>query len=649
MGSAVNFALYCDGASAVTLLLFEPKAAEPFARFALDPTSNRTGQVWHCALDGLASGTEYGYLVAGPFDPARGLFFSAEDLLCDPYARRLSTPQSWGEEGQRRSVIPEVEPFDWQDSDRPLTSWKETVIYEMHLRGFTQDPSSCVHSPGTFLGLIEKIPHLQSLGVTAVELLPIFEFDETDHPHPSELQPLYNYWGYSPLHFFYPMGRYAEVDPIAEFRTMVRELHKAGIEVILDVVYNHTGEHGLHHKAFAYRGLAASSYYMIGEDGHPRNDSGCGNTMNTNHPVCIDLIVESLRYWVAEMGVDGFRFDLASILTRAEDGTPLAHPPVVEAITKDPLLADVKLIAEAWDAAGLYQVGHFPGGERWREWNGKYRDDVRDFIKGTDGFAGHFATRIGGSQDLYDWSGPTKSVNFITAHDGFTLRDLVSYNEKHNEANGEENRDGNSTTRSWNCGAEGTTDDPHILALRERQMRNFHLALFLSHGVPMIVMGDEYGHTKDGNNNAYCHDSRINWFQWDTLEKKSDFWRFYRGVIEIRRRHPLLSHATFLTAEEIQWHGREPLEADWSGTSRFVAFTLVDRKAGRDLYAAFNADHEGVEVRLPRRADGRRWAVRVDTGQPPPHDYFDEEVAPLVCTDCVYLTAHSALLLQATL
>lgn len=631
----VNFAIYSD--SPLSLLLFEPGQKRPFARANFEGEANRTGKVYHCLIDGLPPGCEYGYQI----DPSG-------PLLCDPYSRRLATSRNWGEEEGWRSVIPDgAPPFDWAETRRPATPWSETILYEMHLRGFTQDPSSGVAAPGSFLGAIEKIPYLKALGITAVELLPIFEFNENDIAHLKTRERLYNYWGYSPLHLFYPMGRYAQGDPIEEFRTLVCEMHRAGIEVILDVVYNHTGEHAPPAPAFAYRDLAESSYYLLDGKGEPRNDSGCGNTLNTNHPVCSHLILESLRYWVGEMGVDGFRFDLASILTRGEDGAPMAHPPIIEAISKDPLLAETKLIAEAWDAAGLYQVGHFPG-ERWSEWNGKFRDDVREFIKGKDGMAGRFATRIGGSQDLYHtYKRTTKSINFVTAHDGFTLRDLVSYNQKHNEANGEENRDGDSSSTSWNCGVEGKSSDPEILALRSRQMRNLHLALMLSRGVPMLSMGDEYGHTRGGNNNPYCHDGPINWFQWKKIEEELLFWRFYSGLIEFRKSHPILSGEPFFAPSEIQWHGHEPLKANWGGESRFVAFSLIDPEGRNDLYAAFNASSQIAHLYLPEPVHGYHWSVRVNTSEPPPHDYYEEGGGPSIRTSQIRMLPHSALLLEA--
>lgn len=654
IGNTVNFAVYCEEATAVCLALFDRSGEELLAEVPLHPSRHRTGRIWHIAIEWVPEQSQYGFYIDGPYAPEQGSLTSPEVLLADPYAVHLAAPTKWdSSRGGYRALgrISEEAPFNWQEVSAPKIKWKELIIYEMHVRGFTRDPSSQVSRPGTYLGIVEKIPYLKELGINAVELLPIYEFDECDNPrtNPEGQEPLYNYWGYAPLNLFSPMARFAESDPIGEFKTMVRELHRAGIEVILDVVYNHTGEHIANQRFYSFAGFGAKTYYMIDERGRLRDYTGCGNTVNCNHPVTQQLILDSLRYWTVEMKVDGFRFDLASIFTRDRYGHPLLSPPLVEAITRDPVLADTKMIAEAWDAGGLYQVGSFPGEGAWAEWNGKYRDDLRQFIKGAPGFAGAFATRLSGSEDLYGWTGsPTRSINFITAHDGFTLNDLVSYNSKHNLANGEGDRDGDNQTHSWNCGVEGESDDQVVNQRRERQKRNFHLALMLSGGIPMLQMGDEYSHSKGGNNNTYCHDNRLNWFQWDQIEHNRAFWRYYQGLIHLRQRHPILHRDRFLTPDEITWHGAHPLRPDWSEASHFVAFTLHDWISGEDLYAAFNASSNTVEVSPPHRADGHRWLILVETSASPPCDFWEEEEAPQLSEKTTLtLPSHSAILLKA--
>jgi isoamylase len=661
--SGVNFALVGGPQIAgVTLCLFQPLAGRQLAAFPLDPKQNRTGNVWHIEVEGLPRYVQYGYKIVGPHDLARAQFYSANQLIVDPYAKAISSHSRWGKSRGHyaaKGVCDADDSFDWQE-DRPLgLPFNELVIYEMHVRGFTNDPASGVEHPGTYLGLIEKIPYLQELGINAVELLPVFEFDECSYRKtaPISRTQLYNYWGYMPLNCFAPMTRYASQPgekgqarrAIHEFKLMVRELHRAGIEVILDVVYNHTGENCAHGPSISYRGIAPEIYYLIDNKCHFMNFSGCGNTFNANHPVVRELILESLRYWVEEMHVDGFRFDLASALTRGLNGAPIANPPLIEAISKDPVLANTKLIAEAWDAGGLYQVGHFPYVGRWSEWNGKYRDHVRRFIKGTDGEVSIFATKLCGSDDLYKKSGsPSTSINLITAHDGFTLRDLVSYNEKHNLDNGEENRDGGNDSESWNCGIEGETPNRNVLALRRRQMRNFHLALMISQGVPMVVMGDEYGQSRQGNNNAWCHDSALNWLTWSEELQDRAFFRYYRGLIHFRRRHRLLQRKTFLNPELISWHGHQPNDPNWTDESRLIAFILYDRDVGEDLYVAFNAHHERAAVTLPSRSDRLCWCRIIDTAAPPPRDFIEERIARKVPAGVPYnMPPHSAILLKA--
>jgi isoamylase/glycogen operon protein len=619
----VNFAFHSSVDKDVSLVLFAPGEKVPFAHFSLDPELHRTGQVWHITVKNLCCLFDYGIQIE-------------KKLLIDPYAKCLNTSHEWADsfytehQPLGRYYTQEVT-FDWENDTPPLIPFQNLIIYEMHVRGFTEDPSSHVQHPGTFLGMIEKIPHLKELGVNAVELLPVFEFDECENPrtNPQTGKKLVNYWGYSTVNFFSPMKRYATTSEkctvIEEFKTLVKELHKNGIEVILDVVYNHTAEGNEEGRNFSFRGLDEKTYYILGPHGEYYNYTGCGNTFNCNDPVVSSLIVDSLRYWVTEMHVDGFRFDLASILTRNPEGHPLADPPVVRRIAEDPLLKNAKLIAEAWDAAGLYQVGSFPSYGRWAEWNGKYRDIVRKFIKGTDGNAGPFATSLAGSQDLYNYEGkPYFSINFVTAHDGFSLRDLVSYNSKHNLANGENNQDGANDNESWNCGQEGPTTNAKILMFRQRQMKNFVVALMVSIGTPMMLMGDEYGHTHGGNNNTWCHDGPINAFLWNQLAEEKELFRFFKSMIALRKSNPLLRRTEFLQPADIDWHGLDAFHADWSGPSRFIAYTLKDLVKENHLYIAFNATPTRPTVHLPPAPEHKKWYRLVDTSLAAPHDFIDD-------------------------
>lgn len=629
-----NFALFSKHASAVKLCLFTPRAAHPFFEISLSPHDNRTGQVWHVLLTGLPSQVEYGWRLAGPYRPKKGILFNPTLLLSDPYAKSLATTHHWGTYDpsdkpyapRGRVVTPNA--FDWQNDHPPKIAWKDLVIYEMHVRGFTQHPSSHANHPGTFLGVVEKIPYLQSLGVNAVELLPIFEFNECEHSmkNPKTHARLFNFWGYSTVNFFSPMNRFATSSEWEsarqECKTMIRELHKAHIEVILDVVFNHTAEGNEKGPTLSFKGIDNAIYYLLDKDGQYANYSGTGNSLNANHPVVSRLILDSLRFWVSEMHVDGFRFDLASALTRDTQGHPMAHSLLVSSITHDPILAHTKLIAEAWDAAGLYQVGSFPGEGRWAEWNGKYRDRVRRFIKGTAGCAGEFASALTGSQDVYGKDRkPTHSINFTTCHDGFTLRDLVSYQQKHNEENGEENRDGANDNESWNCGEEGVTKQRNVLMLRERQMRNLHTALLCSIGTPMLLMGDEYGHTKGGNNNTWCHDDARNWFLWEEAKPSKGFFRFYHLMIQFRKNEPLLRRESFLADCDVDWHGPTPLHPDWGAESRFVAYTLKAPTHNHALYIAFNAHFKAVRLTLPPPPPSTTWRRIVDTSLAPPEDF----------------------------
>ncbi len=637
-GKGLNFALYSEHANAVSLCLFSPLSKQPFAEIPL----NKTGPVWHILLKNLTTERlEYGYRIGTL-------------ILSDPYSRGLSTSQEWGHRGiDEEKTIPRSKiildtPFDWQYTRKPNIAPEEVILYEMHVRSFTKHVSSQTKAPGTFLGIIEKIPYLKNLGINAVELMPIFEFDECQnvHTHPKTGAFLKNMWGYATMNFFSPMNRYSSSRgwnaALDDFRMLVREMHKNGIEVYLDVVYNHTAEDGNEGPAFSFKGIDNSVYYMLQPDGDYFNFSGTGNTFNANHPAVMALILDSLRFFANEMQVDGFRFDLASCLTRDQKGTPLANPPLIAAISSDPDLTHVKLIAEAWDAAGLYQVGHFPGGSRWHEWNGVFRDTVRRFIKGTDGQASAFASALLGSKELYASSHrrPYHSINFVTAHDGYTLRDLVTYQNKHNEDNGEENRDGANDNESWNCGQEGPTQNRKINVLREKQMRNFHTALMVAIGTPMILMSDEYGHTRHGNNNAYCQDNELNWFLWDELEKNAGFARFHRLMVQFRNQNPLLKRRDFIEEHDINWHGHEPLKPNWAPENRFVAYTL------NDLYIAFNAHFQEAYIHLPPPPPGKQWYRIVDTSLFPPNDITEDfHSHPLKYT--YTMQDHSALIARA--
>jgi isoamylase/glycogen operon protein len=618
----------------------------------LTPIVHLGTTIWQTSLTDLPNEFAYGYR-----------YGDTSPLIIDPYCHHLEAPREWNKNNSTlprkwRSVYA-TPPFDWQNVPKPQHKPRDLMIYEMHVRGFTSDPSSTSEHPGTFLGLIDKIPHLLDLGINAVELLPVFEFNEAEYqvPHPETGDPLCQYWGYSTLHFFTAMGRYAVGNepwaPSVEFRTMVRELHRAGITVILDVVYNHSGENKENFPSL--RSLDDKAYFIKDTEGNDTNYTGCGNTINANSPLGMSLIIDSLRYWTTHMGVDGFRFDLASALTRGSEGTPQAYSPIIEAISNDPLLANSLLIAEAWDAAGLYQVGHFgAGSNRWLEWNGRYRDDVRRFIKGTPDHAGAFATRLCGSEDLYGRDRtPYHSVNYITAHDGFSLADLVSYNHKHNIANGEENRDGSDDNDSWNCGHEGPSTDKEVQTLRNRQRRNYALALMISQGVPMLKMGDEYGHIQNGNNNVWCQDNTLNWFQWNKINSNSDldsgFGRFLKILIKLRKNHPHMKRKRFLQDTDIIWHDKLPNRPDWDADSRIVAYTLPGDNTCSDLYIAFNAHHFATNIVLPFDADHEQWCWIVNTALPSPEDITNLDQCRPVPLSEITLQPHSAVLLRRDL
>lgn len=660
----LNFSIAVHGARRITLRVYPGVIGTLYWDFLLDGTKNRSGSIWHLAMPDLPEGLRYAYLIEKDPESLTAAGVIPHTPLLDPYAISVVTPVTWHSETEIApspsefyhplGLIPPAAPFDWR-GDRPLRIPRDQlIIYEMHVRGFTRHASSHTKYPGTFLGIIERIDHLKQLGVNAIELMPIWEFNEAEYNccSLSVGKHLCNYWGYSPVSFFALMNRYASShEPgavIHEFKTFVKAMHGAGIEVILDVVFNHTAEGGFLGPTYSWKGIDPAIYYLCDAHGRFLDFTGCSNTINSNHPQVIALIVDSLRYWVSEMHVDGFRFDLTSIFCRGPHGQVMDPAPVVHAITEDPLLADCKLIAEPWDARGLYQVGSFyRAGDAWSEWNGQYRDSIRRFIKGTDASSGIFATRLCGSQDLYGIQGsPLNSINFITAHDGFTLRDLVSYNQKHNFGNGENNRDGLNENESWNCGWEGATGNPTILRLRERQMRNHHLALMVSRGIPMILMGDEYGHTKQGNNNSWCQDGEVNWFRWDQLIANEGFFRFYRLVIQFRQRHAALRKASFMSPSEIIWHGLQPHHPNWGPHSRFIAFQLLDAQSG-DLFIAFNMSPQTVSLTLPDLKQGLRWCGVADTARPAPNDIFEGEAIVPVTTPVVRMIDHSAILLWA--
>ncbi len=660
----VNFALFSRHASRVRVELFDRAAdATPARVVDLDPGRNRTGDVWHVWIEGISPGQLYGYRVDGPYQPSEGHRFDFNKLLVDPFATAISLFPDWDFRPARgydpaaperdlvRSKLDDAgampkcvftqEHFDWQD-DRPLRHpWATTVIYETHVRGFTVRPNSGVEHPGTYRGLIEKIPYLEKLGVTAVELLPVFEFNEhqASGTDPQTGRPRRNYWGYDPVAFFAPKASYSSAGGLGqqklEFKEMVRAVHCAGIEVILDVVFNHTAEGDELGPTLSFRGIDNAIFYTLADDKrHYMNFTGTGNTINANHPVVRDHILAALRYWVLEMHVDGFRFDLASILGRDGSGRLLANAPLLERIAEDPILRDVKIIAEAWDAAGAYEVGSFSE-RRWAEWNGRYRDDVRRFWRGDDGMLGLFASRICGSADIYAASGkgPEGSINFITCHDGFTLNDLVSYRDKHNERNGEDSHDGTDANFSDNYGAEGETADAGIEDVRKRQVKNFLLTLLVSRGVPMLLGGDEFRRTQRGNNNAYCQDDETSWYDWSCLERHREIYRFVRGMMAFRRAHPVLSREQFYTDAEIRWCAPQGGLPNWGDPKERRFACLIQEAARSALCLMFNAGTDAVDFALPPGMAGARWHLAVDTARESPQDLFAVGEEP-VCEDC---------------
>ena len=631
---AVNFTVHSQGATSCELLLYHRKEEEPYCILKF-PEHYRIGNVYSMTVFGLdIEEFEYAYRMDGPWNPRKGLLFSRDHVLLDPYAKAVTGQSVWGESQKKDGLYHArvvKNNFDWGDAPDPFYDMSDLIIYELHVRGFTKHSSSGVENPGTFAGLREKIPYLKELGITAVELMPIFEFDETMGRREVDGRVLLDYWGYNTVSFFAPNTSYTAAEEYnregTELKELIRDLHAAGIEVILDVVFNHTAEGNEHGPFISFKGFDNQIYYMLTPDGYYYNFSGCGNTLNCNHPIVQELIVQALRYWVSQYRVDGFRFDLASILGRNEDGSPMSNPPLLKRLAFDPLLGRTKLIAEAWDAGGLYQVGSFPAWKRWAEWNGKYRDTLRSFLKGEYWLAPEAASRITGSDDLYEeergsYTGYNSSVNFLTCHDGFTLRDLYSYNEKHNEANGWNGTDGCNDNRSWNCGAEGETDDPEIRSLRIRLMKNACAVLLCSRGTPMFLAGDEFGNTQYGNNNAYCQDNEISWLDWGLLEKNQDLFEFFRFMISFRKRHPAVTRdlpQAMCGFPQLSCHAGKA----WDGfltadTKAFgVLYAGYDGKRGQDdlVFLALNPGWEETVVPLVPLPEGYVWKAALDTGE----------------------------------
>jgi glycogen operon protein len=642
----VNFSIYSSHATSCTLVLFKKGEQQPLVEI---PFLHEfvIGNVYAMTVFDLDyENIEYGFRMDGPWEPVVGHRFDQTKILMDPYAKVIGGRDTWGitpnwDDVYQHRARPVLDDFDWED-DTPLAKpIEDLIIYESHVRSFTRHPSSGVREAGTFAGIIAKIPYLKQLGVNCLELLPIYEFDEFENSrvHPETGEMLYNYWGYSTVGFFAPKAGYAATGKhgmqVDEFKNLVKQLHENDIEIILDVVFNHTAEGNERGPYISFRGIDNQTYYMLTPEGYYFNFSGTGNTLNCNNPIVRNMVLDCLRYWAAEYHIDGFRFDLAAILGRAPNGAPLSNPPLLEGLAYDPILAKCKLIAEAWDAGGLYQVGSFPAYGRWAEWNGKYRDAVRKFVKGDSGLIGEIAQRVQGSPDLYASRGPTASVNFITAHDGFTLMDLVSYNEKHNWDNGENNNDGANDNESWNCGWEGPTDNPEINALRHRQIKNFLAIMMTSQGIPMILMGDEVGRTQNGNNNTYCHDNELNWLDWGLLEQNADLLHFFSNVIAFRKAHPVLRSRDFYThtdylgkgLPDMSFHGTQPWQPDWlNSNTHTLAFMLCGdyAKGGRQsddhIYVAMNMYWDSVWFTLPTLPNGARWHVAANTGVASPED-----------------------------
>lgn len=637
--NGVSFTINSHGATRCTLLLFKPQASKPYARIPF-PDSYRIGDTYSMLVfDIKPDEFEYAFSFDGPYEPAKGLLFNEENVLLDPYSRAVTGQRKWGEKPEggkdfeyRARVVKSN--FDWGNIKQLEQPFEDLVIYETHVRGYTKDKSSGVSAQGTFAGLKDKIPYLKDLGINAVELMPIFEFDEMESARVVDGVQLYNYWGYNTVSFFAPNTSYAfneehnhEGD---ELKSLIKALKENGIEVILDVVFNHTAEGNEMGPCFSFKGIDNNVYYMLTPDAHYYNFSGCGNVMNCNHPVVRSFIIDCLRHWAIEYRVDGFRFDLASILGRDQNGAPMANPPILESLAFDPVLGKMKLIAEAWDAGGLYQVGSFPSWNRWAEWNGRYRDDMRSFLKGDDGMAGNAITRITGSRDLYspESRGHKASVNFMTCHDGFTLYDLYSYNEKHNEKNGWNNTDGDNNGHSWNCGAEGETDDPNVNGLRRRLIKNAFAALLCSRGPAMFFAGDEFCNTQFGNNNAYCQDNIISWLDWSRLEEFKEIHDFVRHMIQFRKEHPILRKMTKPSScqfPEISVHNGTPFNASTDYKTKLIGIMYAGRNEEDTeddiVFYCMNAYWEPLVTQLPVLPNGKHWHVDTNTNA----EYFDGE------------------------
>lgn len=690
----VNFSVFSRNATKVFLEFYSASEdSEPYAQVEFSPSENRTGDIWHAFVPGIKPGSLYLFRVDGPFEPSKGHRFNVHQRLFDPYAKTITPvsvfynlPPDYSapldkndiEHGKNqcakvfpKCVVIDNENFDWQ-GDKPINRpLSESVIYEVHLKGFTAGKNAGVSCPGTYAGFIEKIPYLKDLGITAVELLPIFEFDEFENSNvnPRTGERMKNYWGYSTINFFSPKVSFAaDKTPggcVNEFKTLVRELHKAGIEVILDVVFNHTAEGNEHGVALNFRGFENSVYYTLvgSHKEYYMNFSGCGNTMNCNHPIVRNFIIDSLRYWVLNYHVDGFRFDLASILSRGQEGDLLKFPPLTNAIAEDPVLGKTKIIAEPWDAGGAYQLGGFPGGRRWAEWNDRFRDDIRRFWRGDEYVSTNAATRISGSSDLFTISGraPYHSINYVCCHDGFTMNDLVSYNGKHNDENGEGNRDGSDSNWSYNHGYEGPTLNPVIEKMRNRQMRNYILTLLISQGTPMLLGGDEFRRGQQGNNNAYCQDNDISWFDWGNCSLNSALVSFTRKAIRLRKDHPVFRRTEFFKGSmagkkpDIQWYAADGSNPDWSKISRFLAFRLLGtfdsgakKISDNDFFIAANTDRQDIMLRIPAITDSRKWYRIADTSIEDETSLLSVENAEtLISQDRYVLPASSMLILVA--
>jgi isoamylase len=687
--NGIQFSIFSRNSTAVSLLLFETERPDStYVEIPLDERINKTGDIWHILVEDLPEGQLYGYKIDGPYKPGQGHRFNKHKLLIDPYARAIASEKGWDFPSavgydpdspdldmsystvDNAKSMPKCVALSSDRDERPgftNISDQDYIVYELHVKGFTFHESSNVIRRGTFKGLTEKIPYLKDLGITAVELMPVQEFNEDDSTNkdPSTGEKLTNYWGYNTIAFFAPKVTYSSSGcmggQVAEFRNMVRAFHDAGIEVILDVVFNHTAEGDETGPTISFRGIDNSIYYILENDRRfYQNFSACGNTFNCNHPLVRNFILDVLRYWVIDMEVDGFRFDLASIMGRDQDGSIMSNPPLIETIEEDPILRNTKIIAEAWDAAGAYQVGEFPG--RWAEWNGKYRDDVRRFWRGDKASVGNFATRITGSSDLYQKSGrgPLESINFVTCHDGFTLNDLVSYKEKHNLNNGEDNLDGENNNISCNWGTEGPDTDGQITGFRIRMIKNFIATLFLSQGIPMFLAGDEFRRTQHGNNNAYCQDNEISWVDWGLMKTNGDLHRFTREAIRFRREHPALRKKTFFTGTaapgkkhpDLSWHGHDINGPDWGPESSSIAMLIngkcADISGGgpdADLFVIFNASPASRDYLIPESPSGRPWKVALDTSNPTPEDIFVKGTEPYVHGNAYFVKEHSTVVL----